>query len=410
MTRSFTVMPVTDPIDRVSADVAAGVHPRQRMLKYLLPEVIFGIGSLSEVGNALERTGALRPLLVTDPGIEATGWVDRTLAYIGQCGFEVSVWDGVSSNPKDIEIERGFERFRELGCDAVVAVGGGSPIDAAKAIAVLSTNGGSIIDYEGVGRIGSPVPPMVVLPTTAGTGADVSQFCVVTDTARRLKLTIGGRVLVPDVSITDPYLLTTMPLEIGAYTGIDTLVHAIEAYVSKGASFLSDSHALWAVRNIVKYLPITLDRPDDLAAREGTARASLQAGIAFSNALLGATHAISHQIGGWLDLHHGLVNAILLPHVIRFNGETHPRRYLDIAEVLGIETDLVNPRYTVEALADRVRQIAADAGIPSDLSSIGVVKEDIPMFAENALHDAYITANPRPLTVEDVYEICVAAL
>jgi 1,3-propanediol dehydrogenase len=385
-------------------------YPRHRMLKYLVPEIIFGVGSLAEVGNALRRTGATHPLLVTDPGVCAAGWVERALVHIGESGVEATVWDGVSSNTKDTDVARGLECFRETACDSVVAIGGGSPIDAAKAIAVLSTNEGGILDYKGVDRIKSPVPPMVMVPTTGGTGADVSQFCVVTDTTRRLKVTIGGRALVPDISITDPYLLTTMPQDISAYTAIDALAHAIEAYVSKGANFLGDAHALSAVQSISNHLFVSLENPNDLAAREGVARASLQAGLAFSNALLGATHAISHQIGGFLDLHHGMLNAILLPHVIRFNGATHPYRYLDIAEALGITADLSNPRCAVELLADRVQHIAAEVGVPSNLSSIGVRKEHIPRFAENALHDAYITTNPRALTAEDVYEICVAAL
>ncbi|MHB8190511.1 MAG: iron-containing alcohol dehydrogenase [Ferrimicrobium sp.] len=374
-----------------------------------MPEIIFGIGSLAEVGNALRRTGATRPLLVTDPGICAAGWVDRALMHIGEYGFEVTVWDGVSSNPKDTEISRGLERFREAACDSLVAIGGGSSIDAAKAIAVLSTNVGSILDYEGVDRIKSPIPPMVMLPTTGGTGADVSQFCVITDTTRRLKITIGGRALVPDISITDPYLLTTMPWDISAYTAIDTLAHAIEAYVSKGADFLSDAHAISAIRSISKHLLVSLENPNDLTAREGIARASLQAGLAFSNALLGATHAISHQIGGFLDLHHGMLNAILLPHVIRFNGATHPYRYLDVAEAMGMVADPSSPLCTVELLANRIQLIATEVGVPSGLGSIGVRKEHIPRFAENALHDTYITTNPRPLTAEDVCEICVAA-
>lgn len=385
-------------------------YPRSRTHKFMVPEIIFGVGSLAELGNVLQRIGVARPLLVTDPGVRAAGWVGRAMSYLDKCNLDVAVWDGVTSNPKDFEIVCGLERFREWDGDALVSIGGGSCIDAAKAIAILSTNGGTIFDYEGVDRVSLPIPPMVMVPSTGGTGADVSQFCIITDTTRRLKATIGGRALVPDVSITDPYLLTTMPQEISAYTALDALAHAIEAYVSKGADFLTDVHAISAMRGISSHLLASLEDPRDLAAREGIARASLQAGLAFSNALLGATHAISHQIGGLLDLHHGLLNAILLPHVIRFNGATHPFRYLDVAEAIGIVVDPSNPRSTVDLLAERIQLMATGVGVPSSLSAVGVKVEHIACVAENALRDAYITTNPRPLTAIDVRDICLAAL
>ena len=380
------------------------------MHKFLVPEVIFGVGSLCEVGNVLRRIGAARPLLVTDPGVRAAGWIDRAIPYLDYCGLDVAVWDGVTSNPKDFEIFDGLERFSEFEADALLAIGGGSCIDAAKAIAILGTNGGAILDYEGVDRVVQPIPPMVMVPSTGGTGADVSQFCVISDTSRLVKVTIGGRALVPDVSITDPYLLTTMSHDISAYTALDALVHAIEAYVSKGADFLSDGYAISAMKGITQNLLASLEDPNDLVAKEGIARASLQAGLAFSNALLGATHAISHQIGGFLDLHHGLLNAILLPHVIRFNGATHPSRYLDVAEAIGVVVDWSSPQCTVELLAERVELIAAEVGVPSGLSAVGVKLEHLASFAENALRDVYITTNPRPLTASDVCDICIAAL
>ncbi len=410
MARAITEMPTRrNPVQQPQIEHEQP-YPRRRTHKFLVPEVIFGVGSLAEVGNVLRRIGVTRPLLVTDPGVRAAGWVDRAIPHLEERCLEVAIWDGVSSNPKDFEIVRGLERFNEWGGDALLAIGGGSCIDAAKAIAILSTNGGTILDYEGVDRITRAIPPMVMVPSTGGTGADVSQFCVISDTSRRLKVTIGGRALVPDVSITDPYLLTTMSQEISAYTALDALVHAIEAYVSNGADFLSDVHAIAAMRGISRHLLASLEDPYDLGAKEGIARASLQAGLAFSNALLGATHAISHQIGGFLDLHHGLLNAILLPHVIRFNGATHPFRYLDVAEAIGIVVDPSDPRCVVDLLAERIQLMAAEVGVPSGLSAVGVRVEHIARFAENALHDAYITTNPRPLTANDVRDICIAAL
>jgi 1,3-propanediol dehydrogenase len=319
------------------------------------------------------------------------------------------LWHGLTPNPKDFEVEAAFESYRENGCDALLAIGGGSCIDVAKAVAVLSGNGGRILDYEGIDRATSPIPPMVMVPTTGGSGADVSQFCVVTDTARGLKATIGGRALVPEISVTDPMLLTTMPAELTAHTGLDALSHAIESCVSEACDFLSKGHAVAAIDAISRNLLRSVEHPFDLDAREAIARASLQAGLAFTNALLGATHAIAHQIGGALDLPHGLLNAILMPHVMRFNAQTHAERYVDVARALGVDVGDLSPEAAAEAAIDRVDGLARALEIPSGLRALGVNTADFERFGVNALRDAYITTNPRPVTEGDVRDICLAA-
>jgi len=383
---------------------------RGKLEKFLIPETIFGVGSLAEVGDAARRAGGSRALVVTDPGVLAAGWVDRAVPHLRAAGLSCQVWSDLTPNPKDHEVETGFRQYVESGCDVVVAIGGGSPIDAAKAIAVLSGNGGRILDYEGIDVVTRPIPPMVMVPSTGGSGADVSQFCVITDTRRRIKATIAGRALVPDISVTDPSLLITMPAELSAHTALDALSHGIEAYVSKAAGFLSDGHALAAIRGVLEHLLPTMDDPADLRAREGIARASLQAGIAFTNALLGATHAIAHQIGGYLELPHGLLNAILLPHVMRFNAVTHPDRYVGVAAAMGVATERLTPVEAAEAAIATVQQLREKVGIPTGLQKLGVRRADLPRFAENALHDVYITTNPRVVTRADVEQICLAAL
>jgi alcohol dehydrogenase len=383
--------------------------PRRHVSKFLIPEVIFGIGTLVEVGGAVRRVGGRRPMLVTDPGVLAAGWVERAIPHLADVGVSFQLWQDLTPNPKDFEVQAAFERYRESGCDALLAVGGGSCIDAAKAVAILSGNGGSILDYEGIDHATAPIPPMVMVPTTGGSGSDVSQFCVVTDTVRRLKVTIGGRALVPEISITDPEVLTTMPAELTANTGLDALSHAIESCVSEACDFLSKGHAIAAIKGIAEHLPPSVQDPHDLDAREGMARASLQAGLAFSNALLGATHAIAHQIGGALDLPHGLLNAILLPHVMRYNAETHPERYVDVAAALGVKTDGLDPRNAAERAIERVEELARSLGIPGGLHELDVDPADFDWFAVSALRDAYIATNPRHLSEDDVRHICVAA-
>jgi alcohol dehydrogenase len=385
------------------------VATRGRVSKFVIPEVIFSIGTLAEVGGAVRRVGGHRPMLVSDPGVLAAGWVDQALPHLADVRVQSRLWHGLTPNPKDFEVEAAFECYLEDGCDALLAIGGGSCIDVAKAVAVLSGNGGRILDYEGIDRATSPIPPMVMVPTTGGSGADVSQFCVVTDTARMLKATIGGRALIPDISVTDPMLLTTMPAELTAHTGLDALSHAIESCVSEACDFLSKGHAVAAIDALSNNLLRAVEHPHDLDAREAIARASLQAGLAFTNALLGATHAIAHQIGGALDLPHGLLNAILMPHVMRFNAQTHPERYVDVARALGVAVDDMSPEAAAEAAIERVEALARALEIPSGLAALGVNPADFERFGVNALRDAYITTNPRPVTEDDVRHICLAA-
>jgi 1,3-propanediol dehydrogenase len=392
--------------------VAEGVPPRPlrgRVSKFVIPEIVFGVGTLAEVGGAVRRVGGRCPMLVSDPGVLAAGWVDRAAPYLADVSVRWRLWHDLTPNPKDFEVQAAFETFVESGCDALLAIGGGSCIDLAKAVAILSGNGGHILDYEGIDRATSLIPPMVMVPTTGGSGSDVSQFCVVTDTRRHFKATIGGRALVPEISLTDPELLTTMSAELTAYTGIDALSHAIESLVSEACDFLSKGLAMAAIAGIVEHLPVAVQDPLDLSAREGMARASLQAGMAFTNALLGATHAIAHQIGGALDLPHGLLNAILLPHVMRFNAETHAERYVDVAAALGVRTEGLDASTAAERAIERIEEISRALGIPSGLDVIGVDPADFDTFARNALRDAYIATNPRPVSEDDVRRICIAA-
>lgn len=387
-------------------DVAAPAAPT--VSKFMAPEILYGCGALHEVGHSAGRLGGRRPLLVTDDGVLAAGWPARAVGFLDAVGLTTTVWAGVTPNPKHHEIEAGAELYLERGCDVIVALGGGSCIDAAKGIAVVVSNGGRILDYEGIDRVTRPIPPLVALPTTAGTGADLSQFAIVTDVARRVKVTLIGRALVPDISITDPRLLTTMPDWLAATTGLDALTHGVESFVSRAANFLTDRHALAAITLVRQHLIRSVERPKDLAAREGMAQASMSAGLAFSNAILGATHAISHQLGGALDLPHGVLNAVLLPHVIRFNAESHPERFTPVATALGLDTG--GPAVdTAARTADVVADFASYLGAPRRLRDLGVQADQLPSYAVTALQDVCITTNPRPLSADEVLALLRAA-
>jgi alcohol dehydrogenase class IV len=252
---------------------------------------------------------------------------------------------------------------------------------------------------------------MIMLPSTSGTGADDSQFCIVTDTERHTKITIMGRALVPDVSVIDPRLLETMPDDLNAATGLDALTHGIEAFVSLAHGPLTDHHALQAVSLVHGNLVRTMMRPHDAAARCAMAQAALEAGLAFTNAILGATHAMSHQVGGMLDLPHGVVNGVLLPHVIRFNGATVPERFVPIAQAMGL-TDVVGAPAdeAVERVAEEVRRLGDEVGVPKCLGDLGVTAADIPRLAQLTLGDACLTTNPRPAAVTQIAALFRAAL
>jgi alcohol dehydrogenase len=377
--------------------------------KFLVPDIIFGVGVLAQVGEVVQRHGGVRVFVVSDQGVADAGWTAAALGYLTRAGVSAELWLGVTPNPKDTEVEAGGEAYLASGCDVLVAVGGGSCIDAAKAIAALAAGGGRIADYAGVGTVTGPLPPTVMVPTTGGSGSDVSQFCVVTDTRRQTKVTIGARALVPDISVTDPQVLTTVPPDITAYTALDVLSHGVESYVSKAANFLTDVQALAAIRGVTEHLFPALDHPGDLRAREGLARASLQAGLAFTNALLGATHAISHQIGGLTDLPHGLLNAIMLPHVMEFNTPVATDRLADVAVAMGVDTGLMSPGEAADAATAMVRALVGKASLPGSLREIGVRMPQLDQIARNALDDAYIVTNPRPVAEDDARAICLAA-
>ncbi|QYJ02633.1 iron-containing alcohol dehydrogenase [Nocardioides panacisoli] len=380
------------------------------LVKFHAPEVVFGPDSLGEAGYAAGRLGARRPFVVTDPGIVEAGWVDQLLPLLRAEGLSPVVWTDVTPNPKDHEIHRAFDRYRESECDVIVAIGGGSCIDAAKGVAVLSGNGGDIRSYAGIDQATAPIPPMLMIPSTSGTGADVSQFCIATDTERHVKLTIMGRALVPDVSITDPRLLTTMPEALNAATGLDALTHGIESYVSLAHNPLADAHAITAVGLVCRHLRSTMDHPDAIEGRCEMAQASLQAGLAFTNAILGATHAMSHQVGGLLDAPHGVVNGVLLPHVIRFNARATPERFVGLARSAGLDVDRVPGEEAADMLADHVRSLADAVGVPTGLREFGVTEEDLDTLATTTLEDACLTTNPRPAEHADIKELFREAL
>ncbi len=384
--------------------------PATTVSRYFVPEIVFGSGALAEAGRATRRLGARRVFLVTDPGIVDAGWTAALHQHLEQSGLTYVTWDAVSPNPKDHEIARALDAYQATDCDVIIGLGGGSPMDAAKAVAVLSANGGDILDYQGFGKVARPIPPLVMIPTTAGSGADVSQFCVITDTARKLKATVLGCALVPDISLIDPLVLPTMPRWLTGASGIDALTMAIEAYLSPAASTLTSPHALAAIQLIGTHLVRALDAPRDEDARTALAVASLRAGMAFSNTLPGVTHALSHSLGGLLDLPHGVIAGVLLPQVIRYNSTVDPTRCFWIAAAVGLDTIGMSGRGATRAVADWVRALADKVDIPRGLSDLGIEPDDIPPLARAAMDDVDIWMSPHETSLDELAGILHACL
>ncbi|MBN2627365.1 MAG: iron-containing alcohol dehydrogenase [Spirochaetales bacterium] len=280
-------------------------------------------------------------------------------------------------------------------------------MDGAKGIGIVASNGNHILDYKGVNRINHPLPPMIFIPTTAGTSADVSQFAIINDSENQVKIAVVSKIIIPDVALIDPETTLTMDNYLTACTGMDALVHAMEAYVSIARSPLTDTHALEAVRILSSHLRDVIARPDDLAIREQIMFGSLEAGLAFSNALLGNVHAMAHSLGGLLDLPHGECNSLLLEHVMNYNFSTSEERYAAIARSCGLETERRTPGEIRNLLFGYIRNLRYDLGIKKSLSDCGVKTTDIPLLAAKAYEDACLITNPRKSNrrdLETIYE------
>lgn len=375
--------------------------------KFSIPEILFGQGSLKYAALCAKRLGGEKVFLVSDPGLEKAGWVDRIFDILQGEKLEWHYFNKVTANPRDYQVSEGAEHYREERCDVVMAIGGGSPMDAAKGIAMVASNGGNVQRYEGANRIQRPLPPMVFMPSTAGSGADISQFAIITDMERQVKMSIISRTLVPNISIIDPELLTTKSEELIISSAIDALAHAVESYISTIASTLTEIQSLKAIDLIMKYLPLALENRS-LEALEKLSSAGASAAMAFSNASLGLDHALAHSLGGKLDLAHGLIHPVLLPPVMRFNLSVCVEKMADIGEiVMGRRYD--DPEQTAQAGIEKLEAFFEALGISTHLRDLVMDLEALPKVCRMAAQDACLITNPREASVEDMIDICKAS-
>ncbi|WP_296062581.1 alcohol dehydrogenase-like regulatory protein ErcA [uncultured Amphritea sp.] len=378
--------------------------------KFVAPEIVFGAGARKTVANFARSFGARKILLVSDPGVQAAGWVTEVAQDLQMGGFEYELFTEVSPNPRTEEVMKGAAIYTAQGCNLIVAVGGGSPMDCAKGIGIVATHKRHILEFEGVDTIEVAIPPLIFIPTTAGTSADVSQFAIISDQQEKMKISIVSKAVVPDVSLIDPETTVTMDPFLTACTGVDALVHAIEAFVSTGSGPLTDMHALDAVKLVNDNLVALVKDPTDLKLREQVMLGSMKAGLAFSNAILGAVHAMSHSLGGFLDLPHGMCNAMLLEHVIGFNFKSAEDKFRVVAETMGIDTRGMANQMVHKRLQERVIQLKHDVGLVDGLASRGVNLSDIPVLSAKAIQDPCILTNPRKSSKRDVEVVYEEAL
>ena len=373
---------------------------------YFLPtRNVFGQNSVEEVGDLMKSLGGSRAMIVTDDFLSKSPMTARIQGILEQSGIQSHVFAGAEPNPKDTNVEAGLRFYQEHACDSIISLGGGSSHDCAKAIGLVATNGGTIHDYEGVDRAHAALPPLLAINTTAGTASEITRFCIITDTSRKVKMCIVDWRVTPSVAVNDPELMKGMPVSLTAATGMDALTHAIEAYVSTNANALTDAAAIKAIDMIGHYLPKAVANGEYMRARDEMAYAQYLAGIAFNNASLGYVHAMAHQLGGFYDLPHGVCNAVLLPYVCKFNIIGNFNRFVDIAKAMNMNVDGLSTSDAAELCVRGLKRFSDYLGIAPNLAVLGAKPEDFEIMAENAMKDACAVTNPRKATKQQIIDI-----
>ena len=374
--------------------------------KFAIPEIIFGRGSLNHAGQCALRLGAKKVFLVSDAGIEEAGWLQRLMDILDREKIRWVYYPGVTSNPRDFQVEQGADFYTKNGADVIIAIGGGSPMDTAKGIAIIASNGGRIRDYEGANRVQRPLPPMVLITTTAGSGSDISQFCIITDMQRGVKMSIITRTLVPNISIVDPLILRTKSAALIIQSAVDALAHAIEAYMSRIASPFTEMHSLKAIDLILANLQRAVVSRS-LDSLEQLSVAAVSASMAFSNAGLGAEHALAHSLGGHFDMRHGVVHPVLLTAVMRFNAAINPARMAEIGRVI-LRRQLGSEMDTASAGIERLEEFFSSFDVSLRLRDLIPEGErhHLERICRMAVHDACNLTNPRPATWKELFRIC----
>ncbi len=368
-------------------------------------KVLFGTNALAELPGELERGSIEKLLLVSDPGIEKAGILGKVTDTLREAGAEYHVFNEIEANPTDTAMTRGAEVCSSTGCDAVLGVGGGSPIDAAKVIAMLATNAGPLEQYIGKGAdVWENTPlPILTIPTAAGTGAEVSSASMINLETERRKVDIFGSTLTPDTAICDPLLTVGLPPHLTATTGVDALTHAIESYVCNAANPVSDMFTVRAIELIAKNIRVAFSDGTNIEARSAMLLASSLAIIGYAG--LGCVHSVAQTIGGYYNLPHGLSVSVCLATCSEYNISTVPEKYGQIARILGVDTSGMNGSEAAGSAITAFRQLLVDLEVTDTLASLGVKNADVDMLAKRCMLDGSTPPNPRQLTEESFREL-----
>lgn len=381
--------------------------------RFILNEVsYFGPGARKNLPEIIGRMGARKALVVTDPGLIKFGVTTLVTDVLDTAGIAYEVFSDVKPNPTVTNVRQGIDAYHKSGADFMIAVGGGSAIDTAKAIGIVVNNPefADIVSLEGCAPTKHKSVPVIALPTTAGTAAETTINYVIIDEAKQKKMVCVDPNDIPAVAVIDSELMYSLPHSLTAATGMDALTHAIEGYITKGAWAMSDMFEIEAIRMIARHLPVAVEHPTDVEARDGMAVAQYIAGMAFSNVGLGLVHGMAHPMGSLFDVPHGVANALLLPTVMEYNMPACLDKYPEIARAMGVNTDGMSREEASQAACSAVKELAVRVGIPQHLSELGITKDDIPALSRQAIEDVCTPGNPRDVDLATIEALYTAVL
>jgi len=367
----------------------------------------FGAGSRAVLADEIKKRGLKKVFVVTDKDLVRFGVVAKVTDMLDMEKIEYNIFSDIKQNPTVVQVKEGVKAFIQSGFDVIVAIGGGSSIDTAKAIGIIVANPefSDVVSLEGVANTKNKSVPIIALPTTAGTAAEVTINYVITDEENVKKMVCVDPNDIPVLSIVDAELMLSLPPGLTAATGMDALTHAIEGYITKGAWEMSDMFELKAIEMIAKHLPIVVENPSDVVARDGMAVAQYIAGMGFSNVGLGLVHGMAHPLGAYYDIPHGIANALLLPVVMQYNAESSIDKYVDIARAMGVKVDNLSPQKAAQAAVDAVKSLATRVGIPERLRDLNVKEEDLERLAKSAFEDVCTPGNPREVKLSEISDL-----
>lgn len=372
--------------------------------EFILPTRIkYGYGVINDISTEIKALGHSKPLIVTDKGLIKAGIVDKLTKILDSGNIEYFIFDNVEPNPRDRTVHEAYDAALKFGADVLIAIGGGSSMDTAKATGVLMSNGGRINDYEGLGKVQKPICDLIAIPTTVGTGSEVTFWSVITDTVRHFKMSVGSPLIAPKLALVDPDLVLTLPPSIIASTGMDALTHAIEGYTCTLAEPITDACGIYAIKLIAENIR------DATYSESSTARAnmllgSLIAGICFGNSDIAGVHCMAEALGGLYDTPHGIANAIMLPYVMEYNYVANLDKFAEIAKAMGESVDHMSKRDAAYQSVVAVKKLNEDLGIPK-LRDIGTKEEDLEELAQRSSVNVSVDSNPRKVTKESFYNI-----